>query len=115
MTKRDKIKSKFGGKCAYCGCELGKYWHVDHLLPLVRNPLTGCQKHPERNEISNLVPSCASCNNYKHSYSIDEFRRLISDLKRQLNENSNQYKIAKRYGLINEVDIDVIFYFETVK
>jgi len=112
MNKNRKIiYDKYNGHCAYCGCDLPKIWHIDHLLPLERNPFTGVQKYPERNKIDNLMPSCPSCNNYKHSYSLQEFRRLISDLKTQL-ERFNQYKIAKRYGLVTENDIEVKFYFE---
>lgn len=111
MTKRDKVYNKFNGKCAYCGCELKKGWHIDHLLPVVRDLVTGKFEFHERNNFDNLMPSCPSCNNYKHSYSIEEFRRLIGNLKTQL-ELSTQYKIAKRYGLISENDIDIIFYFE---
>ncbi len=32
-TDRQKIFDKYGGKCAYCGCELQKGWHVDHVEP----------------------------------------------------------------------------------
>ena len=40
MTKKEKrefIFNKFGGKCAYCGCDLQKGWHVDELEPIRRN------------------------------------------------------------------------------
>ena len=114
MTKREIIYNKFGGKCAYCGCGLQKYWHIDHLLPVVRCPHSKVEAYPERNNLSNMMPSCPSCNNYKHSFTLDEFRRLISDLKNQL-ELKTQYRIAKRYGLISEHEIDVLFYFETYK
>jgi hypothetical protein len=33
---------------------------------------------------------------------------------KHLNEKSTQYKIAKRYGLVVENDIEVKFHFETV-
>lgn len=33
---RQIIFDKFGGKCAYCGCDLLKGWHVDHLKPVRR-------------------------------------------------------------------------------
>ncbi len=115
MTKKDRqlIFDKFNGKCAYCGCELNKVWHADHLLPLVRDPFTGKQKFPELDKIENLMPSCPSCNNYKHSYSLEEFRRLISELRKQL-MLSTQYKISLRYGLINEVEKEVKFHYEQV-
>jgi 5-methylcytosine-specific restriction endonuclease McrA len=38
MKERDRIKAKFGGKCAYCGEVLSdKGWHVDHKVPIGRN------------------------------------------------------------------------------
>lgn len=39
MTKkqRQEVYDKFGGRCAYCGCELGKRWHADHLECLHRD------------------------------------------------------------------------------
>jgi hypothetical protein len=38
MNKKDRqiIFDKFGGKCAYCGCDLEKGWHVDELEPCKR-------------------------------------------------------------------------------
>ena len=39
MKKNDRkaIYEKYGGKCAYCGCELQKGWHVDEIEPVRRN------------------------------------------------------------------------------
>jgi len=34
---REKIFNKYGGKCAYCGCDLVKGWHVDEIEPVRRN------------------------------------------------------------------------------
>ncbi len=112
MNKRDKVFSKFNGKCAYCGCELKKGWHIDHLLPVVRDPFTGVKQYPERDSIDNMMPSCASCNINKHSESIESFRASIKGYMKHLNEISTQYKVAKRYGLVSENDIEVKFYFE---
>lgn len=38
MTKEERqiLFNKFGGRCTYCGCELKKSWHVDHIEPMVR-------------------------------------------------------------------------------
>ena len=38
LTKkqREQIFNKFGGKCAYCGCELPIRWHADHIEPIYR-------------------------------------------------------------------------------
>lgn len=68
---------------------------------------------PERLHIDNQMPACPSCNINKHSMSLEEFRYLIQSFVNSLNNNSTQYKIAKRYGLIQETVKPVVFYFET--
>ncbi len=125
-SKKDReiIFKKFDGKCAYCGCELQKGWHVDELLPCRRNfkydeirhyVWDGTYEHPERLHIDNQMPSCPSCNINKHSDTIEEFRHLIENFINSLNRDSTQYKIAKRYGLISENPRPVVFYFEQNK
>jgi len=126
MTKKEErefIFQKFEGRCAYCGEELKKGWHVDELLPVRRNMKwniaktkyihDGTYEHPERLNIDNQMPSCPSCNINKHSMSLEEFRNLIQNFIISLNRDSTQYKIAKRYGLITENNKPVLFYFET--
>ncbi|GAB3937540.1 HNH endonuclease [Larkinella terrae] len=121
--EREIIFNKFNGRCAYCGCELTKGWHVDELEPCIRNHRWDRQKrkfvhdgtyqHPERLNIDNQMPACASCNINKHSESLEGFRQLIAGFLKSLNRDSTQYKIAKRYGFIQEVEKPVVFYFET--
>lgn len=113
-SDREKVYNKYGGRCAYCGVELTKGWHVDHLEPVRRDPSGGEMLHPERDSIENYMPACASCNINKHSDSIEDFRRLISGFMKHLNELNTQYKIAKRYGLVKEDVKPVVFYFETL-
>jgi 5-methylcytosine-specific restriction endonuclease McrA len=116
MNKSDRelIFNKYGGRCAYCGCELKKGWHIDHLQPIDRHLLTGKPNRPERDVIENMMPSCPSCNNYKHSFPLEMFRREVGLLTTRLNNNFTQYKIAKRFGLVTEIDKPVVFYFETL-
>lgn len=129
---RQRIFDKYGGRCAYCGCELQKGWHVDEVEPVRRsfkyrkdengksiwNQGKGVWEkdnvllHPERLHIDNQNPACASCNINKHSGSLEEFRSMIVHFITTLNRDSVQYKIAKRYGLIQETGIEVKFYFE---
>lgn len=149
MTKREReqIFNKFGGRCAYCGCELTKGWHVDEIQPVIRkrkwvaahwddktkplcndedydNPkfrqwvegkwvADGCER-PENYNAENQYPACASCNINKHSMDLESFRNGIAAFMKHLNEISTQYKIAKRYGLVQETNMPVIFYFETL-
>jgi 5-methylcytosine-specific restriction endonuclease McrA len=128
MTKREKIRqivfNKFNGKCAYCGDPLESCWHVDELEPVRRNHIYNKDKHrweinkenpmmyPERLNINNQYPACPSCNINKHSMSLEGFRTSIYDFIKSLNNNSVQYKIAKKYGLITETKNPVVFYFE---
>lgn len=110
---RQQIFDKYGGKCAYCGCDLVKGWHKDHIEPIVRNFSDNkiCE-HPERDTEENYNPSCASCNRMKSSMSIETFRGNIKMFVQSLNRYSVQYNFAKRYDLVQETDNDVIFYFE---
>jgi 5-methylcytosine-specific restriction endonuclease McrA len=122
-TDRQIIFDKFGGKCAYCGCELQKGWHVDHIQPIVRDfkyskhksrfEQTGSCRNPKNENLDNYNPSCASCNIQKNSFTLEQFRNNIKQFVNSLNQYSTQYKFAKRYGLITETNVDVIFYFET--
>lgn len=129
---REKIFNKYGGKCAYCGCELQQIWHVDEMEPVRRgweylkddngDKIYDQEKrdykkrtivmHPERFNIDNQMPACPSCNINKHSGSVEDFRKLIEGFMKHLNEINTQYKIAKRYGLIQEDIKPVVFYFE---
>jgi len=132
-ANRKIIFDKYAGKCAYCGCELQKGWHVDHLEPCRRIVSTEMVEQPEgiyprykwvdkvvgysnpdANHIDNYMPSCPSCNINKHGDSLEQFRALIAGFKNHLNEINTQYKISKRYGLVIEVDKPVVFYFETL-
>jgi 5-methylcytosine-specific restriction endonuclease McrA len=112
--ERELIFKKYEGHCAYCGCELQKGYHIDHLEPVLREwwKKGSPMYKPENDTKSNLMPSCPSCNINKHSLSLENFRKLIENFIVSLNKNSTQYKIAKRYGLIIETKIEVVFYFE---
>lgn len=119
---RQRVFDKYNGRCAYCGCELQKGWHVDHIEPLMRNytynkdrgryEANGTCRNPENEVIENYNPSCRSCNIQKNSFTLEQFRNNIEQFINSLNKYSTQYKFAKRYGLISENSIDVKFYFE---
>lgn len=116
LTKlqRETLFGKYNGKCAYCGCELQKGWHVDHIEPIVRSWWNGTCEKPENKRIDNCNPACASCNIMKSSESLESFRNKISGFINSLNQYSTQYKFAKRYGLVAETNIKVKFYFENI-
>jgi hypothetical protein len=129
MNKSDRLKvfNKYGGRCAYCGCELPvKGWHLDHMEPIGRrwkyktlpNGLAtytrvpnGCD-FPERDHIDNAMPSCAKCNINKHGDTVEQFRANIAKYLESLNKRMVQYQMAKKYGLVKETGNYVVFYFE---
>lgn len=108
---RNRILAKSGGVCWYCGETLGKRWHADHFLPIGREP-DGSVKYPERDTEGNLVPACASCNVMKSDRDIEGFRRLIANFITRLNRDISVYRHAKRYGLVEETDAEVTFWYE---
>lgn len=124
-SDRQIIFNKFGGKCAYCGSELQKGWHVDEVEPCRRNfkydsekgknLFDGTYMHPERLVIENQFPACGSCNRMKSSHSLEGFRHTISQFLNSLNNYSTQYKFAKRYGQVKETIAPIVFYFETIQ
>lgn len=125
MRKSDRIKifEKYGGKCAYCGCDLTKSWHADHIQPIVRDSKwdrkggrfvnSGTCRNPENEILQNYNPSCSSCNIQKNSFTLEQFRSNIQGFLNSLNQYSTQYKFVKRYGLVTETQNEVKFFFET--
>ena len=114
---RDLIKSKYNNKCAYCGCDLQKGWHVDHIEPAFHNWSDEdvdrfLKKGRGDNKIENYNPSCPRCNRWKGTWSIDEFRREISLQLERLERDSAPFRMARDYGIIESKNIEVKFYFE---
>lgn len=124
-SDREKLRLKYDNRCAYCGEELQKGWHSDHIEAIVRDfawnkdkgryESTGTCQKPENDVFENFNPACAKCNIQKNSYTIEQFRENIQNFVNSLNQYSTQYKFAKRYGLISENDIKVEFYFEKIQ
>lgn len=125
LSKKDRqiVHDKFGGKCAYCGCELVKGWHVDHFEPVVRKlkfgnfgQVTSTNEfhRPENDCMENYMPSCCSCNILKGSSSLEGFRHFIQNTVNSMSKRFTQYKFAKKYGLIIETGKTVQFYYEKI-
>ena len=122
ITKKDReiLASKFGGRCAYCGCELKKGWHADHIEPVRRElaygrtGITSVNKATEegRHVIENMNPSCPSCNISKGSMPLEIWREWIAGHVNSLNQYSKNYRMAKAYGLVTETQNSVVFYYE---
>lgn len=117
---REIIFNKFGGKCAYCGCELQKGWHADHIEAVQRNMVIengrikqdGTMLNPELDIIDNFNPSCPECNLYKSSMPLSAFRKMLQEQANIARRSSKNFRFAERYGLIAVTDRAIEFYFE---
>ena len=100
---REKIKMKYGGKCAYCGCILHDKFHVDHIKAFAANG---------DSSLENLNPSCFICNNWKFTFSLEQFRRELSYQVDRARQYSRNFRMAEKFGLIVETKEPVEFFFE---
>ena len=119
MTKKERqiVFNKYGGKCAYCGRELQKGWHVDHIEPAFHNwSDEDIKRHLKQdrgeNAIENYNPACPRCNRWKGTWSIEQFRNEIYLQLERLERDSAAFRMARDYGLIKTTDIEVKFYYE---
>ncbi len=126
MKKRDRIKAKFGGLCAYSGTQLEEDWQIDHVEAVIRHPLTGEMLNPKADNESNLVPCQRAINLYKHSYDIETLRTfLLGDLHirlrryprsgKGLERRLRMEKIADYFGITEDKPFSGVFYFETIQ
>lgn len=125
--KREALRAKFGGRCAYCGHELNPRWQADHVEPVnrkhdwVRQPngsskavYSGEMWNPENDREDNLVPACSACNNDKFNLSLEEWRNRLADLIGVCQRNHSAYRHAMRFGLVQETPKPIVFYFESL-
>jgi len=108
--KRADVRSKYGGRCAYCGVVLSNGWHVDHIKPKI---IGGTDN------IENLNPSCPDCNNYKGGTDLEgyrkQLRRLLNEKPEYLFRSKTKMQVAIKMGSICHKEWDCLFYFEAIK
>ena len=103
-AERQQIYEKFGGRCAYCGCEITiKDMQADHVVPL---HLGGAD------DIANLYPACRACNHYKSTYTVERFREIIERAYDTQMKYSATFRNLVRFGMIVRPRKDVKFWFE---
>lgn len=125
-AQRETVRQMFDGRCAYCGEPLPARWHADHVEPVIRELIiketargtcrlaSGKPTQPERDALGNFMPSCPPCNISKHSMSLEVWRAWLAGHVNSLNSYHPIYRLAKKYGLVQETGNPVTFYFERV-
>lgn len=121
-AQRAALRGKFGGRCAYCGCDLGKTMHADHMDPVIRvttdpwsNPLPAAEQRmikPERNRVGNMMPACAPCNIHKGGYPLEAWRTYIQRSAEIVRKQTSTFRAGERFGVITVSDAPIVFYFE---
>lgn len=120
-AQREQLKNKFGGHCAYCGCDLGDKWHADHIEAVKRDIIhvgggklvSGEMTRPHLDTIENMNPACVPCNLNKSSMSIEGWRGVLSGYRKALIRDSHTFRHSLRFGLVEFTDKPVVFFFET--
>ena len=122
--QREELRMKFGGRCAYCGGELGRSMHADHLQPCIRlttdpwgRPLPPEERRmirPERNTIANMMPACAPCNLHKGGYTLEGWRDILQRSADIMSKQTSTFRAGERFGIITVNRAPIVFHFEQV-
>lgn len=116
---RQEVYDKCNGHCAYCGDEITiKQMQVDHVEPLFRDhtdkQLEWYKRERGTDEIDNLLPTCARCNRWKSTFTLEDFRNVVKTSINRLERDTPNFRLARDFGLIDVKDIPVVFYFERI-
>lgn len=114
---RLEVYEKCNHRCAYCGCELEyKDMQVDHIKSIYSNmDYKQTMTEQEMYSIENLLPACRQCNFYKSVFTLEVFReRLQTTMIKNLRKNFG-YRLAVKYGLVEEKMKPITFYFEKLR
>lgn len=113
---RQEVYHKYNHRCAYCGCDLEyKDMQVDHVKSVYANTdIKQTMNSEEMYDIENLMPSCRQCNFYKSSMQLEDFRERLATTMMENIRKEFTYRLALKYGLIEEYIKPIRFYFEKV-
>jgi hypothetical protein len=134
-AQRKQVFDMFGGRCAYCGCDLPeKGWHADHVEPicrewwkkgpLVRHDLVDGKivrteekrsatcLYPERDVLENHFPACRACNIDKNACPLEMWRRSLEQRVEVCRRNHAAFRHAERFGRVAIMSEPLVFWFE---
>ena len=111
---REQVYQLCNGHCAYCGCEITmKEMQVDHFLPFEFGAAIA-DGRGDIDSIDNFLPSCRSCNNYKHSMFPWVFKTMVFRWPNILLRDSVTFRNAVRFGQVKIEQHEPEFYYEKI-
>lgn len=127
-TKKERVRLKFNGLCAYSGTPLEDDWEMDHMEPVIRHLVTGKPWFPDCDKEDNLVPCQKMINRYKANSTVNHFRdyylgRLHLQLTKlprnpktdfSIRRKARMLKIASYFGITPDQPFTGKFYFEQI-
>ena len=109
---RKIVFDKYNGHCAYCGVILNiEKFTIDHIEPKLRK-MSYSNRKPGSDLVSNMNPSCQSCNSSKSVFTIDQWRAQIELKYNRLLRDSSTFRLLVRFGIVRKVSNKLKFYFE---
>jgi 5-methylcytosine-specific restriction endonuclease McrA len=120
----------FGGRCAYCGVELGEKWHMDHIEPVRRKTefvrgettsagytktrWTGEYYSPQNHRDDNFSPACVRCNILKADTNVEGFRSMLVYFAKSIPTIRTYSHVhhLMRFGKLSIDPEPVVFWFE---
>ncbi|MEQ9928018.1 HNH endonuclease [Pectobacterium parvum] len=98
-TKREALRQRFCGCCAFCGSELPiRGWHAEFI--------------GEEYISDGYVAVCPECREAKGNATPEAFRAILAEQVERAQRHSINFRTALRFGLVCKVKEPVKFWFE---
>jgi len=124
--RRELVLAKYNGRCAYSGTILERDWQIDHWMPIGRIGWNEIYRHPERENIDNLVPAQKLINHHKKNLLPEEYKhkklknlhKFLLELprqsysERQIRRKNYYLQIADYFDIRIDKPFDMSFYYE---
>lgn len=65
--------------------------------------------------MDNILPACRSCNHYKATLTVEEYRKYLSEIPNRLMRDNIPFQVGARFGIVNYSTDYPVFYFEKMK
>lgn len=115
QKNREMVYAKYDGHCAYCGCKLELEETEVSYIKAYRMYSHDCRDQVlfRLNDFDNLMPSCKMCNFYKGDRDVEYLRNYLQGKTVERMQRPSEYKLALKYGLIEEHIHPIRFFYET--